>query len=57
MSNLKKYKARIFYNMFEDVELEAENYDEARSKAFELGGTGTTHTSYDFMEVNKVHDD
>lgn len=54
MSNLKKYKARIFYNMFEDIELEAENYDEARTKAFELAGDGTTHTSYDFMEIDEV---
>ena len=50
----KKYKARIFYNMFEDVEFEAENYEKAREKAFELGGTGTTHTHFDFLEVEEV---
>jgi hypothetical protein len=50
---MKKYKVRIFYNMFEDIELEADNYDEARTKGFELSGTGTTHTSYDFMEVDE----
>lgn len=50
----KKFKVRIFYNMFEDVEVEARNESEARSKAFELGGTGTTNTTYDFMEIEEV---
>ena len=53
-SSVKKFKARIFYNMYEDIELEANNYEEARSKAFELAGDGTTHTSYDFMEIDEV---
>lgn len=50
----RKFKVRIFYNMFEDIEVEASNYDDARTKAFELGGTGITNTTYDFMEIDEV---
>ena len=50
----RKFKVRIFYNMFEDIEVEARNESEARSKAFELGGTGITNTTYDFMEIEEI---
>lgn len=49
-----KYKARIFYNMYEDVELEADTYAQARDKAFELGGTGKTYTEFDFIQIDEV---
>jgi hypothetical protein len=50
---MKKYKAKLYYNMVEEVELEAENEEEAREKAFGMGGEGKTHTFYDFMEVEE----
>ena len=50
----KKFKVRIFYNMFEDIEVEADSYEDARTQAFDLGGTGKTQTTYDFMEIEEV---
>ena len=49
-----KYKAKIFYNQVEEVELEADSYEEARTKAYDLGGTGKTTTHFDFIEVEEA---
>jgi hypothetical protein len=51
--HMKKFKAKLYYNMVEEVELEAENEEDAREKAFGMGGEGKTHTFYDFMEVEE----
>jgi hypothetical protein len=50
---MKKYKAKLYYNMVDEVELEAEDEEQAREKAFSMGGEGKTHTFYDFMEVEE----
>jgi hypothetical protein len=48
---MKTYKAKIFYNMVEEVEVEAENEVEAKEKAYAMGGEGKTQTFFDFIEV------
>jgi len=53
-----KYKAKIFYNLVEEVELEADSYAEAREKVYMLGGTGKTiMDEIDFVEVDEVEEE
>jgi hypothetical protein len=49
-----KYKARIFFNTVEELELEANSYEEAKEKAFALSGEGKTFSQYDFMELDEM---
>ena len=49
-----KFKAKIFYNMVEEVEVEADNEDEAREKAFAMGGEGESQLFYDFIELEEA---
>lgn len=47
-----KYKAKIFYNIVEEVEVEADNEAEAKEKAYAMSGEGETNIFFDFIEVN-----
>jgi hypothetical protein len=49
-----KYKARIFYNVVEELIITAKNEDEAQDKAREFAGTGKTITDeIDFVELDE----
>ena len=53
-----KYKAKIFYNLVEEVELEADSYRDAQDKAREYAGTGKTiMDEIDFVEVDEVEEE
>jgi len=50
-----KYQIRIFYNHVEELEIEANNKDQARDKALELAGTGQTiMDEIDFVEIDEL---
>jgi hypothetical protein len=49
-----KFKAKIFYNMVEEVEVEANNEKEAREKAYDMGGEGESHLFFDFIEIEEA---
>lgn len=50
-----KYKARIFYNVVEEIVLDADSYADAKEKAYLLGGTGKTITDeIDFTEIDEI---
>lgn len=48
-----KYKARIYFNNVEEIEVEAENYEDAKEKAFSLSGEGKIYSQYDFIELDE----
>lgn len=49
-----KYKARIYFNTVEEIELEAENHEEAKEKALALSGDGKTFSQFDFIELDEM---
>ena len=49
-----KFKAKIFYNMVEELDIEAETEKEARDKAYAMSGEGETSIHFDFIEIEEV---
>jgi hypothetical protein len=49
---MNKYKVKIFYNLVEELEVEAENREQAKEKAHMLSGEGKTNLFFDFIEID-----
>jgi hypothetical protein len=49
-----KYKALIYFNTVEEIELEAASYEEAKEKALALSGEGKTFSQFDFIELDEM---
>ena len=51
---MNNYKVKIFYNMVEELSIEANNEKEAKEKAYMLSGEGETNLFFDFIEIGEA---